>query len=81
MRLITAHRILIGAAIAFFLIYAVVQFVRGWLLRGDGGAAIQVLVSVLVAAGLVWYYRTLARKYPALAQKSPPPSPPWNARS
>ena len=81
MRLITAHRILIGAAIAFFLIYAIVQFVRGWLLRGDGGAAIQVIVSVVVAAGLVWYYRTLARKYPALAQKSPPPSPPWNARS
>jgi hypothetical protein len=80
-RLITAHRILIGAAIAFFLIYAVVQLVRGWLLRGDGGAAVQVVVSVAVALALARYYWTLARKYPALARKPPPPSRSWNAPS
>jgi len=59
-RLITAHRILIGAAIAFFLFYA------AWRLRryaGDGAPVelVQAAASALVAAGLVAYYRTLRR--------------------
>ena len=60
MRLITAHRILIGAGIAFFLFYAIFQ-VR--LYARDGGAAplVQAVVSAAVAAGFVLYYRTLKR--------------------
>ena len=60
MRLITAHRILIGAAIAFFLFYAgrtLVSFADG------GGVAylVHAVVSAAVAVGLVFYYRTLSR--------------------
>ena len=65
MRLITAHRILIGAAIAFFLFYAVFQ-VRRFAATGDSLSIVQAVVSVGVAVGLVLYYRTLAR---------------WNGRS
>lgn len=58
MRLITAHRILIGAAIAFFVFYA------GWRLRrwgaaGAGADLVQAAVSGVVALGLVAYYRSL----------------------
>lgn len=58
MRLITAHRILIGSAIGFFIFYA------GWRLRrwlGGGGApdAVQAAVAAAVAVGLLLYYRTL----------------------
>ena len=60
MRLITAHRILIGAAIAFFVFFALVS------LRQYGrvpGAAplVEAVVSIAVAIGLVLYYRTLSR--------------------
>jgi hypothetical protein len=59
-RLITAHRILIGAGIAFFFFYAALQlrlFVR------DGAAAslVQAVVATAVAVGFVLYYRTLKR--------------------
>ena len=65
MRLITAHRILIGAAIAFFLFYAVFQ-VRRFAATRETFAIVQAVASVGVAIGLVLYYRTLAR---------------WNGRS
>lgn len=60
MRLITAHRVLIGAGIAFFVFYA------GWRLRrygarGEAADALQASVSAAVAVVLVWYYRTLRR--------------------
>jgi hypothetical protein len=57
-KLITAHRILIGAAIAFFLFYALLQLRRGW---GPGGtsALVQGLVSAAVVVGLIVYYRSL----------------------
>jgi hypothetical protein len=57
-RLITAHRILIGAAIAFFLFYTLVQLRRAW---GPGGtpALVQGVVSAAVVIGLVVYYRSL----------------------
>ena len=60
MRLITAHRILIGAGIAFFLFYAVFQL---RLYARDGGAAplVHALVAAAVAVGFVLYYRTLKR--------------------
>jgi hypothetical protein len=59
-RLITAHRILIGAAIAFFLLYSLLQ-VRHYF-SGDGsGSLVQAAVAGAVAGGLTAYYRTLKR--------------------
>jgi hypothetical protein len=57
-KLITAHRILITAGIAFFVFYALFQarlFMRG----GGAGAIIQALVAAAVVVGLVFYYRSL----------------------
>jgi hypothetical protein len=56
--LITAHRILIGSGIVFFLFYA------GWRVRhylGGGPTADlgHALLSAAVAVALVLYYRTL----------------------
>ena len=60
MRLITAHRILIGAAIAFFAFFAVFELKQ--YTRGLGTAAlVEAVVSIAVAIGLVLYYRTLSR--------------------
>ena len=59
MKLITAHRILIAAGIAFFVFYALVH-ARIYATRGGGTAAlVQVAVSAAVAIGLVLYYRSL----------------------
>ncbi len=58
MRLITAHRILILAAIAFFLFYAVF-LVRRYLDAGGAGFLVQGAVYLLVAVGLFLYYRRL----------------------
>lgn len=58
MRLITAHRILIGAAIVFFVLYALLQLRRAW--GPDGTAAlVQAIVSGAVVVGLIVYYRSL----------------------
>jgi hypothetical protein len=54
MKLITAHRILIGAAIAFFVVFAVVVYLRT-------GSIVIPVVSLAVAAGLRIYFRSLAR--------------------
>ena len=62
MRLITAHRILIAAAIAFFLFYASVQL-RRHLVSGEVAALAQTAVSVVVAGLLVLYYRGLAKRW------------------
>ena len=59
MKLITAHRILIAAGIAFFFVYALLQ-ARQYVVRDAGaGAALQAVVSVAVAIGLIVYYRSL----------------------
>ena len=58
MKLITAHRILIAAGIAFFLFYALLQ-VRFFLARGGAGEIIQALVAAAVVIGLIVYYRSL----------------------
>ena len=61
MRLITAHRILIAAGIAFFLFYALVQL-RLYVTRDAGvGALVQVGVSVAIVIGLIVYIRSLRR--------------------
>jgi hypothetical protein len=54
-KLITAHRILIAAAIAFFVLYAVLS------LRRDG--VVQAVVSIALALALVVYYRRLRRRW------------------
>jgi hypothetical protein len=59
MKLITAHRILIAAGIAFFLFYALVQ-ARLFFARGGGtGALVQAIVAAAVVVGLILYYRSL----------------------
>jgi hypothetical protein len=60
LKLITAHRILIGAAIAFFVFFALVQ-VRLYVRAPGPAPLIQAVVSAAVAVGLVVYYRTLSR--------------------
>ena len=62
MRLITAHRILIAAAIAFFLFYVSVQL-RRYVSSGDVAVLAQTVVSVVVAGLLVLYYRGLAKRW------------------
>ena len=54
MKLITAHRILILAAIAFFVFFAVVMYLKT-------GSVVIPLVSLAVAAGLRMYFRSLTR--------------------
>ena len=59
MKLITAHRLLIAAGIAFFLFYALVQ-TRLFLTRdGGAGAIVQALVAAAIVIGLIVYYRSL----------------------
>jgi hypothetical protein len=60
LRLITAHRILIGAAIAFFVLYAALQL-RQYARVLAVASLVQAVVAVVVAIGLVLYYRTLSR--------------------
>lgn len=60
MSLLTAHRILIASAIAAALLFAAWATLSA---RAPGGVAsgITAAASVLVAAGLALYYRTIGR--------------------
>ena len=59
MKLITAHRILITAGVAFFIFYALVQ-ARAYVTRGGGvDTLVQAVVAAAIAVGLLLYYRTL----------------------
>jgi hypothetical protein len=62
MRLITAHRILIIAAIAFFLLYALIE-ARAYTRTGSAAALAQAIVSPMIAAGLYVYFRSLAKRW------------------
>ena len=62
MRLITAHRILIGAGIAFFVLYAAIQF-KVYLASGGAASLVQAIVAVVIAVGFVVYYRSLRRRW------------------
>ena len=57
MKLITAHRVLIIAGIAFFLFYAMVTLSRDHTASGF----VQAVISLAVVVGLALYYRTLKR--------------------
>lgn len=58
MRLITAHRILIGSGIVFFLLYAGLR-IRHYVGGGPSSDLLQSLVAAAVAVGLILYFRTL----------------------
>ncbi|HEU5319355.1 MAG TPA: hypothetical protein VFX28_01040 [Methylomirabilota bacterium] len=60
MRLITAHRILILAAIAFFVFYGALRGYK-YLTGGGPGDLVQAVAALAVAAGLRVYFRSLAR--------------------
>jgi len=62
MRLITAHRLLIGVGIAFFVFYALVEL-RAYLRTDAVWALAQALGSAAVAVGFVLYYRRLRRRW------------------
>jgi hypothetical protein len=61
-RLITAHRILIIAGIAFFVVYAVIK-TQKYLVRGDTFDLVQALLALAIAAGFRVYFRSLARRW------------------
>ena len=58
MRLITAHRILILAAIVFFAVYGVLQL-RRYVDLDETMALGQGAFSSVILVGLILYYRTL----------------------
>lgn len=60
MKLITAHRILILCAIAFFVVFAVIK-ARVYLAGGSLADLVQAVIGLLVAFGFQWYFRTLWR--------------------
>jgi hypothetical protein len=60
LRLITAHRILIGAGIAFFVLYAGLKL-RDYLARGQVLDLVQVFAGLAIAAGFQLYFRRLRR--------------------
>jgi len=57
-KLITAHRILIGAGIAFFVFYAALQL-RLFVRDRATASLVQAVIALAVAAGFILYYRTL----------------------
>jgi hypothetical protein len=60
LKLITAHRILIGAGIAFFVFFALIQL-RQYARSAGPASLLEAAVSIAVAVGLALYYRTLSR--------------------
>ena len=60
MRLITAHRILIGCGIAFFLLYAALEL-RRFFRTGSTADLVWSAVAAAIAIGFFLYYRTLSR--------------------
>ena len=59
MSLLTAHRILIGAAIAFFLFYGAWEAAGGGQGARSGGWELRAGAALLGAVGLAIYFRTL----------------------
>jgi hypothetical protein len=58
--LLTAHKILIGSAIALFVLYAFYEL-RGWT-AGDSSAIVRAIVSAGGAGGLAVYLRSVFRR-------------------
>lgn len=62
MRLITAHRVLIAAGIACFLVYAGFQL-RQFVRVGAAASLVQAAVSAAIAVGFGVYFRSLKRRW------------------
>ena len=60
MRLITVHRVLIIAGIAFFIVYAVIR-TQKYLSGGDIWDLVHAAMALAIAAGFRIYFRSLAR--------------------
>jgi hypothetical protein len=64
MTLLTAHRILIGSAVALFVYYGLWEL-QGWRAAGAGAGWMRGTVSLVLAAGLALYILTLRpKRYP-----------------
>jgi hypothetical protein len=63
MTLLTAHRILIGSAVALFVYYGLWEL-HGWRAAGAGGGGLRGAVSLVLAAGLAFYLLSLRPKRP-----------------
>ena len=61
MKLITAHKILIGSAVVFFVFFAFREY-RNFT-GGDGWAAGRGVLSLIVALGFAIYLKNLKRWY------------------
>lgn len=61
MTLLTAHRILIGSAVALFVYYGLWEL-QGWRAAGAGAGWMRGAVSLALAAGLALYILTLRPK-------------------
>jgi hypothetical protein len=62
MKLITAHRILIGAAVVFFLFFSIWEL-RSYLDVGNAWAAARSALYLFVAIGFGVYLKSLKRWY------------------
>jgi len=60
--LLTAHRILIGTAIVFFLFYAIWEFTGGGGTEGGTAGRARGAVALLAAAALGIYFLSLRRR-------------------
>jgi hypothetical protein len=60
MRLLTAHKILIACGLAMFILYGTLSAARAW--RGEPGAAMGLLVSLIALFSLGFYFRWLRRR-------------------
>ncbi len=67
MSLLTAHKILIGSAIALFVGYAVAELRQG--LSGDSSAILPAVLAALAAGGLAVYLRWLWRRRPGAPRR------------
>jgi hypothetical protein len=61
MRLITAHKILIGSTVAFFLFFALFQL-RAFAASGSAGDLVSALFGFAVCVGFAFYLRTVFAK-------------------
>lgn len=62
MKLITVHRILIGSAIAMFLLYGTQR--ADAYLSGDQASLLPAILSFASVAAFIWYYRWLRHRHP-----------------
>ena len=62
MKLITAHKILIGAAVVFFLFFALWEL-RAYSATGNPWAASRSVLYLVVAVGFAIYLRLIKRWY------------------